>query len=188
MNIMGQARQAMEKLLDSAQVPPGGIVVVGCSTSEVAGERIGSAGSLEVAESILEGIMPAILGNRLYLAVQCCEHLNRALVLESEYAEAHGLEQVCVAPAIRAGGALATAFFSRLKAPVVVERLAANAGMDIGNTLIGMHLKPVAVPLRFNELTHIGCAHLVMAYTRPRFIGGERAVYPALTLHKGEVH
>lgn len=167
---------ALEQLLNVAELKKGQIVVVGCSTSEVQGERIGKASSMDVAEAILDGILPLINKNELFLAVQGCEHINRALVVEEECADRYGLEVVTVIPHMKAGGGLATATYHRLKKSVMVESIKAQAGMDIGDTFIGMHLKPVVIPIR-TEIRQIGNANLTMARTRPRLVGGERAKY-----------
>jgi len=170
--------KALEDLLDLARLNPHEIVVVGCSTSEVAGHEIGSASSVESAEAIMAGLLPVICENQVYLAIQCCEHLNRALVVERDCAERYGLEQVTVIPHVTAGGALAAQAMKEFADPVVVECISAHAGMDIGDTLIGMHLKRVVVPVRL-EIKKIGAANLTAARTRPKLIGGERAQYPA---------
>ncbi|MCG0277028.1 MAG: TIGR01440 family protein [Thermanaeromonas sp.] len=171
-----QVAYVARELLKVAGLKPGDILVAGCSTSEIAGQRIGTASSLEIGEQVLQGLLEATREYQVYLAVQCCEHLNRALVVEAQAAEIYGLEQVTVVPALKAGGALATAAYRALHRPVVVSSIKAHAGIDIGDTLIGMHLKPVAVPVRL-EVKTIGCAHLTLARTRPALIGGERAVY-----------
>ena len=113
--------------------------------------------------------------NGIYLAAQCCEHLNRALVVERAAAEKYMLDEVCVRPMPKAGGSFATAVYDRMSDPVMVEHVKAHAGMDIGCTLIGMHLKDVAVPLRLS-CKKIGDALVTAAYTRPKLIGGVRAV------------
>ncbi|NLW24130.1 MAG: TIGR01440 family protein [Clostridia bacterium] len=169
-------RQALQGLLAAANLSPRQVLVVGCSTSEVAGKKIGSSGSLEVAEAILQGILPPLQEAEIYLAVQCCEHLNRALVVEKEAALKYGWEEVTVVPHEKAGGSLATLAYDKFKEPVVVEEIQAHAGMDIGDTFIGMHLKKVAVPVRL-DIKKIGQAHLTLARTRPKLIGGERAKY-----------
>jgi uncharacterized protein (TIGR01440 family) len=169
--------KALRGLLGVAGLRPHDIVVVGCSTSEVAGHRIGSASSADIAEAIMDGLLPIIREDQLYLAVQCCEHLNRALVVERECADRYGLELVTVVPHLKAGGALSAAAMREYSDPVVVESISAHAGMDIGDTFIGMHLRRVAVPVRL-EISKIGDAHLTMARTRPKLIGGERALYP----------
>ena len=155
---------------------PGQLLVVGCSTSEVGGSRIGSAGSLAIADVILQALLSELLPLQVSLAVQCCEHLNRTLVVERSVMEFYRLEEVCVYPAPHAGGSLAACAMQKFADPVVVESVKAHGGMDIGNTLIGMHLRPVAVPVRLNQKT-IGGAWVVAAKTRPRLIGGARAVY-----------
>ncbi len=174
--ITGQVEQAARHLGEVAGLSPGQILVVGCSTSEVRGHKIGTASNLEVAEAVYRGLEPVVRERQLFLAVQCCEHLNRALVVERAAAERYNLEVVWVVPHLRAGGALATVALGKLDDPVVVEAVAAHAGMDIGDTLIGMHLRRVAVPVRY-EPRRVGQAHLTMARTRPRLIGGERARY-----------
>jgi len=174
--LTSQAREAICALLDVANLKPGQIVVLGCSTSEVRGSKIGSDSSEEIAKAILDGILPVIRENGLYLAVQCCEHLNRALVVERACAEKYGLEEVNVRPSLHAGGAMATAATQAFDEYCMVERIAARAGIDIGDTLIGMHLRPVAVPVRFAG-GKIGQANVVMARTRPKYIGGPRAQY-----------
>ena len=158
-------------------MPRGGIVVVGCSTSEVVGGSIGKASSMPAAAAIYHGIAPVLAQAGVFLAAQCCEHLNRALIVEREAAEKFGYEPVCVIPQPKAGGSFATAVWKRMKDPVPVEQVRASAGLDIGCTLIGMHLKEVAVPLRL-AVKHIGEAPVSAARTRPKLIGGVRAVYP----------
>lgn len=171
-----ETKQAVTGLLAEGKFQPGQIIVVGCSTSEIAGQRIGSAGSREIADVLLQELYPTLQERELYLAVQCCEHLNRALVVEAECAREYGLEQVNVIPQRQAGGALAEAAMEHFREPVVVERIQAHGGLDIGDTFIGMHLRPVAVPLRL-AVKQIGQAHLTVARTRPKLIGGERAKY-----------
>ncbi|MEL7567398.1 MAG: TIGR01440 family protein [Dehalobacterium sp.] len=169
-------KQAIEELLSAAQLKPQQILVVGCSTSEVMGKKIGSSSSLEAANALISGILPVVQDNKIFLAVQCCEHLNRALVVEEACAAMYGLEVVSVVPHPKAGGSFATVAMERFAGPVVVETLAAHAGMDIGDTFIGMHLRRVAVPVRL-AIKSIGEAHLTAARTRPKLIGGERAKY-----------
>lgn len=171
-----QTRDAAQELLDAAALPPGHILVVGCSTSEVQGEKIGSAGSTFVAAAILTALRRVCQRYGVFLAVQCCEHLNRALVVERQAAERYNLPEVRVIPVPHAGGALAAQAMLDFVAPVVVENIAAHAGLDIGCTLIGMHLRPVAVPVRLAHHT-VGQALVVAARTRPKLIGGARAVY-----------
>jgi uncharacterized protein (TIGR01440 family) len=174
--IKTQAGDAMRELLELAGTRLGDIVVVGCSSSEISGACIGSGSVPEAAGEVLEAIMPLLNAKGLYLAAQCCEHLNRALVIERQAAEKYGLEIVAAIPQVKAGGSFATAAYRAMTEPVLVERVRAAAGLDIGDTLIGMHLKEVAVPLRL-KTSAIGKARVVAARTRPRFIGGSRAVY-----------
>ena len=176
--ITGQARQAVTELLERARLEPGDIFVVGCSSSEVGGHRIGSDSSPEVAQAILDGIYPVLKEKGIYLAAQCCEHLNRAIIIEEEAALKYGLEMVNVKPQLKAGGSFSTAAWNGFASPCAVERIQAHAGIDIGDTLIGMHLRPVAVPVR-TEVRSIGSAHVVCARTRLKYIGGERAAYQA---------
>lgn len=164
------------ELLALSGVKEGELFVVGCSTSEVAGEKIGTFSSPELAEAVFGGIYRAAKEAGVYLAAQCCEHLNRALILEEEAAVRYGYEEVNVVPRPKAGGSFATAAWQAFAAPAAVEHIRAHAGMDIGDTLIGMHLKDVAVPVRISQKT-IGEAHVVCARTRRKFIGGARAVY-----------
>lgn len=171
-----QAQQAMAQLLELANLEAGDIVVLGCSTSEVAGHRIGTLPGPEIAAALLEGLLPETQARGLYLAVQCCEHLNRALVVEHAALKAHGLVRVNALPQPKAGGSAATAAWQRFDVPILAEAVTAGAGLDVGNTLIGMHLRPVAIPVRL-ETARLGQAPLVAARTRPRFIGGVRAVY-----------
>ena len=175
--IKNAAMKVMEEILAQAELLPGELVVVGCSSSEILGERIGTGGSPEAASAVLAGILPVIKTHGLYLAAQCCEHLNRALVLERAAAERFFYENVCVRPVTNAGGSFAAAAYEALDEPVVVEHIKASAGMDIGGTLIGMHLKDVAVPIRLTVKT-VGEAIVLAARTRPRLIGGARAQYP----------
>ncbi len=171
-----QAAGVAEDLLKIACLKQGQILVVGCSTSEVLGEKIGSAGSADVAKAILIGLLAAANNYHVYLAIQCCEHLNRALVIERPVMEKYNLEEVCVRPVAKAGGSLAAQAMKDFADAVVVETIAAHAGIDIGNTLIGMHLKRVAVPVRL-EQKYVGQAFVSAARTRPKLIGGARAVY-----------
>lgn len=177
-DIRKASEKAIREFLQLFPMPKGSLFVLGGSTSEVLGERVGTRPSLEVAEAILEGLLPPLLEREVWVAVQGCEHLNRALVVERGAAKAFGLEEVTVFPHPKAGGSLATTAFLRFREPVMVESLKAQAhgGMDIGGVLIGMHLRPVAVPLRLS-LRHIGEAVLIAAKTRPRLVGGGRAVY-----------
>lgn len=152
------------------------ILVIGTSTSEVKGSEIGTAGSLDVSEALYRGFVQFQKQTGVRLAFQCCEHLNRALVVERQTAKDERLEEVAVIPVLHAGGSMATHAFEQMKDPVVVETIEAHAGIDIGDTLIGMHLKRVAVPVR-SAVKKIGAAHVTLAKTRPKLIGGARAVY-----------
>lgn len=174
--ISAQAKAAVMELLDAAGLKPGDLFVIGCSSSEIVGQRIGKGSSMEAAQAVFEGIYPVLKERGIYLAAQCCEHLNRALIIESAAAEKFGYEPVNVRPWAHAGGSFATTAFENFEAPCAVEHVKAKAGMDIGATLIGMHLKEVAVPVRLS-VKNIGQASLTCARTRPRFIGGERARY-----------
>lgn len=175
-NIFIQAQNTAKELVEKAEIKNGDVVVIGCSTSEVIGEKIGTSGTVEVAQEIFDGLCSVFSENGIYIAAQCCEHLNRAIIIEKEKADMLGLERVCVVPHPRAGGSFATAAYRTMKNPVAVEEIKADAGIDIGTTLIGMHLKRVAVPLRLENNT-IGEAKLSAAKTRPKYIGGERAKY-----------
>ncbi|MTI93975.1 MAG: TIGR01440 family protein [Firmicutes bacterium] len=174
-----QVRNALEELQAHAQLQPGDLLVVGGSTSEVIGQKIGTASNAEVAEQIVLEVARFCDKWHVQPAFQCCEHLNRALVVEQETVEKYDLDDVTVIPHPNAGGALASRALSELTAPRVVEHLGqrGKAGIDIGNTLIGMHLRPVVVPVRI-ETKFIGQAALVCARTRPKLIGGRRARYP----------
>ena len=174
--IQEQAKSALTELLSVSGLQKGDIFVVGCSSSEIVGETIGHGSSIEAAEAVFEAIYPILKEQGIYLAAQCCEHLNRALIIEQECAKAYGLEVVCVVPQPKAGGSFATTAWANFDAPVAVEEIRAQAGIDIGGTLIGMHLCRVAVPVRL-EQNCIGNAILLAARTRPKFIGGSRAKY-----------
>ena len=167
---------AITELLELAELKPGALVVIGCSSSEIMGESLGAASAPEAALAVYDAVAPVVAEHGLYLAAQCCEHLNRALVIERTLQERFLYEEVCVVPAPKAGGSFATAAYEKMKDPVVVENIKASAGLDIGGTLIGMHLKAVAVPLRL-KTKNIGEAAVSAAKTRPKLIGGERARY-----------
>jgi uncharacterized protein (TIGR01440 family) len=171
-----EAAEAVRELLAESALKKGQILVVGCSSSEIVGGRIGKNSSLEAAEAVYRAIAPILKEAGVYLAVQCCEHLNRALILESECAERYGYETVSVCPKPKAGGSLAYTAWNAFDSPVAVEHIRAHAGMDIGGTLIGMHLRDVAVPVRLS-VQRIGEAILLAARTRPKYIGGPRAQY-----------
>ena len=174
--IKQQAAQAVEELIRTADLQKGQVLVVGCSSSEIVGGTIGHASSLEAAEAVFEAIYPLLREKGIFLAAQCCEHLNRALIIERECAQKYGWEEVCVVPQPKAGGSFATTAWKSFDSPVAVEEIRAHAGLDIGGTLIGMHLRRVAVPFRLG-LDHIGNALLLAARTRPKYIGGIRAKY-----------
>lgn len=164
------------QLIEAAKLHEGSVIVLGCSTSEAAGFRIGTHSAMDVAGAIYDGFFDMLREKGIYLAVQCCEHLNRALVIERELAEKLNLTPVNAVPQPKAGGSSATTAYQRFDDPVLVEHIKADAGVDIGGTLIGMHLKETAVPLRLPQKT-IGNAFVAAARTRAKFIGGARAVY-----------
>ncbi|MBE5946308.1 MAG: TIGR01440 family protein [Lachnospiraceae bacterium] len=175
-SIYNDAVAATTELIEKSGLGDGDILVVGCSTSEVTGDTIGSASSVDVAKTLFKGIYEVTSPKGIYIAAQCCEHLNRAIIIEKEVAKRERLQIVNVVPQPKAGGSFATTAYNNFKSPVAVEHIKAQAGMDIGDTLIGMHLEEVAVPLRLNK-KKIGEARIVCARTRAKFIGGERAVY-----------
>ncbi len=166
----------LAELLDEHKAKKGEIFVIGCSSSEVVGGVIGKNSSEEVGKVIFETAYKFLQAKGLYLACQCCEHLNRALVIERECCDKYDYEEVCVVPWLHAGGSFATAAYNGFKNPVVVEHVKASFGIDIGSTLIGMHLKEVAVPVHLQQ-KYIGSAYVTAAYCRPKLIGGERAKY-----------
>ena len=172
--IKKQAQEVTAELCDTAALKKGQILVIGCSSSEVCGDRIGSNSNLEVAQSVFAGIYEETGKRGIYLAAQCCEHLNRAIIIERDAVP--GADIVNVVPQPKAGGSFATTAYKTFHDPVAVEEIRADAGIDIGDTFIGMHLKKVAVPVRLKNHT-IGQAHITAARVRPKFIGGERAVY-----------
>lgn len=175
-DIKNQAQKAILELLEVAKLKKYQIMVIGCSSSEVTGSKIGTNSAMDVAEAIYAGVAPILKEHGIYLAAQCCEHLNRAIIIEEEAALKYGYEEVNVVPWAHAGGSFATCVYEHMEKPIAVEEIKAHAGMDIGDTLIGMHLRPVAVPVRLS-IDKIGEAHVVCARTRPKFIGGERAHY-----------
>lgn len=174
--IVRDLKTAVLELLDQSNLREKDLFVVGCSSSEVAGHKIGTYSSTEIADALFRAIHPILRERGIFLAAQCCEHLNRALIIEGEAAEYYRYAEVNVVPQPKAGGSFATAAYREFERPVAVEHIQAKAGMDIGDTLIGMHLAPVAVPVRIS-LNSIGQAHLVCARTRRKFIGGQRAQY-----------
>lgn len=170
-------QRVLNDFLKQANLRSGQILVLGCSTSEVLGQHIGKRSSVEVAEILLPPLLQKARELGIYLAVQGCEHINRALVVEEECVDRYGLDPVSVLPGLKAGGAMSVKAWQSFKAPMMVESIKGHAGIDIGDTFIGMHLRPVAVPIRL-EVKEIGEAHLTLARTRPRLIGGARAIYP----------
>lgn len=175
-NIIAQTKQVCSELLEQAHLEKQDILVVGCSSSEIAAHRIGSYSSAEIGEAVFRTIQEITKERGIALAAQCCEHLNRALIVEKETAKRCNFTIVSVVPQLKAGGSFASAAWRLMNDPVAIETVRAQAGIDIGDTLIGMHLVPVAVPVR-TSLHAIGGAHVVCARTRPKYIGGERAVY-----------
>lgn len=174
-NIKETAAKAVTELIEAAHLKKGDILVVGCSSSEIKGGRIGKGSDMNAAEAVYQGIKPILDEKGIFLAAQGCEHINRAII--TERAALGPLDEVVnVVPQLHAGGSFTVTVYNNAKDPVALERIQADAGMDIGDTLIGMHLKPVAVPVRLS-MKEIGCAHLTCARTRPKFIGGERAKY-----------
>ena len=176
LEIARDVKQAVLGLLTQANLKAGSILVVGCSSSEIVGEAIGQASNAEVGKVVIENLKQITDTHQIFLAVQCCEHLNRALVIEEEVAQKFGFEIVSVIPVLKAGGACATAAYNMFTKPVVVEQIVAQAGIDIGDTNIGMHVARVQVPVRL-EIKNIGHAHVSALRCRPKFIGGERAIY-----------
>lgn len=175
-NIQQQMQQAFQEYLSTSSFKPGQVIVIGCSTSEVHGGQIGKDSQPKIAETLYEVLAPMAEENGLYLAFQCCEHLNRALVVDREVMEKYNLTEVSVVPHIHAGGSMGSYAYRHKKDPVMVESIQAHGGLDIGETLIGMHLRPVAVPKRL-QVRFIGNARLNTAVCRPKLIGGERAKY-----------
>ena len=177
--ITNQSKQAVCEILEKARLKKGDIFVIGCSSSEILGDQIGTATNLDSANAVYDGIIPVLRENGIYAAVQCCEHLNRALVVEREVLEKYGFEQVNAIPQPNhAGGALATVAYERFDDPVLVESInqKADAGIDIGGTMIGMHMHSVVVPMRIS-LRKIGEAPIICARHRPKYVGGQRAIY-----------
>lgn len=174
--IVNQTKNAVEELFGIANVQKRQVLIVGCSSSEIIGSKIGSDSSPEVADKVFDAIYEIAVKSEVDVAAQCCEHLNRAIIVERETAERLGLEIVSVIPQPKAGGSFATAAYNKFKDPVAVEYIKADLGLDIGQTMIGMHLKHVAVPVRLSE-KKIGEAIIAAARTRPKYIGGPRAFY-----------
>lgn len=174
--ITKQAHTVVTELLEQAKLKPGALLVIGCSSSEMVGQRIGKGSSMEAAQAAFKGIYPVLQEHGIHLAVQCCEHLNRSLIMERSVAEARGYEIVNVMPQPHAGGSFAVTAWNTFQDPVAVETIVADAGIDIGSTLIGMHLRRVAVPVR-TSVKYIGEAVVVCARTRAKYVGGPRAIY-----------
>lgn len=172
-----QVKDAVKELLEVADLRENDIVVLGCSTSEVQGSRIGKNSSAEIGEAVITTILPLIKEQKLYLAVQGCEHINRALIVERECARRYQLEEVTVIPHLHAGGACAESAWNHAKDPVAVEHIRAYAGLDIGDTSIGMHIRYVQIPVRL-AIKEIGQAHVTAMKWRPKLVGGPRAKYP----------
>lgn len=174
--IKNELRTCLEEFVQLGYGKKNHIFVVGCSTSEVVGERIGTAGTLDVAKVIYDELVLFSKQTGMYLAFQCCEHLNRSLVVEQEIVEKYQLEEVSVVPVRTAGGAMATYAYGQMNEPVVVEFIQAHGGIDVGDTFIGMHIKHVLVPVR-TSVKQVGQAHITLATSRPKLVGGERAMY-----------
>ena len=171
-----EAGAVISELIKEAKLKSGDVLVIGCSTSEIMGDKIGTNSDVDAAKTVFEEIYKTTKEKGIYIAAQCCEHLNRAIVIEKELADKKGLDIVNVVPAPKAGGSFATRAYLSFENPCVVEHIKADAGLDIGGTLIGMHLKEVAVPVRLS-LKKIGEANILCARTRAKFIGGMRANY-----------
>ena len=174
--ICSSARKVVSELCDLANLQSGDIMVIGCSTSEVVGEIIGTHSAVDVGKALFDAINNELTKRGIFLAAQCCEHTNRSLIIEKDCLLKYNLEQVNLVPQPKAGGSFGTAAYYGFKNPVAVDKISAHAGIDIGGTLIGMHLKNVAVPVRLS-LNKIGSANIICARTRARFVGGERAAY-----------
>lgn len=178
--IKEQTRLAVEEIIAEANLEAFDIFVLGLSTSEVTGQRIGKSSNLEIGKAIIETVLEILKPKQIFLAVQGCEHINRAIVIEKEAAKLYNFEQVTVKPALHAGGAGSMAAYELAVEPVMIEHVAAKAGLDIGDTSIGMHVKFVQVPLRL-KVKEIGQAHVTALKSRPKLIGGVRAEYEDMT-------
>lgn len=174
--IQTQLQRVLEELYAAAHLEQGDILVIGCSSSEVAGNQIGTYSSEEIGERLFQTAYGFCRERGIYLACQCCEHLNRSLIVEKSCMKEYRLTRVNVVPQLKAGGAFAAAACRNMQGPVAVEQITAQAGIDIGDTLIGMHLAAVAVPVRTSQ-REIGQAHVVCARTRAKYVGGSRAAY-----------
>ncbi|SNZ04474.1 TIGR01440 family protein [Terribacillus aidingensis] len=175
--IADHMKSVVQELASCGHLHAGDLFLIGCSTSEVAGERIGSAGNMEIANLLFQQLEWLGKETNINLVFQCCEHLNRAIVVEKQISRQYGLTEVSAIPVAKAGGSMAAYAYEQFQDPVLVEDIQAHAGIDIGETMIGMHLKSVAVPFRLQQ-RFIGGARVNTAYTRPKLIGGVRAVYP----------
>ena len=174
--LQAQLQAVLEELYEAASLEQGDLLVMGCSSSEVAGGQIGTYSSEEIGACLFQSAQAFCREKGIYLACQCCEHLNRSLIVEKACMKEHRLTRVNVVPQLKAGGAFATAAYHSMQEPVAVEQLQAQAGIDIGDTLIGMHLAAVAVPVRTRQKM-VGEAHVVCARTRAKYVGGSRAAY-----------
>jgi uncharacterized protein (TIGR01440 family) len=174
--IQQQLEQALRELLKQKPLTEKQLCVFGVSTSEVSGYQIGTKGNQDIAQSIFQAIRKVQREYGFHLAFQCCEHLNRACVMERATAEFFHYAEVAAIPTPQAGGSMAAYAFHHLTHAVLVETIQADAGIDIGDTLIGMHVKPVVVPFR-STVKKIGEANLNLAYSRPKYIGGPRTIY-----------
>jgi len=172
--IESDIKQVSLELLNTANLQSYDAIVIGGSTSEIAGEHIGSSTNIEIARVIIKTIRGILQEYNIYPVIQACEHINRALVVEKEYALRHNLDEVNVVPVLSAGGGFATAAMEIFKEAVVVEKVGVQAGIDIGDVFIGMHIKGVGVVVR-SDIKKIGKAHLSMIRTRKKLIGGDRA-------------
>lgn len=176
MTLQQQLQEILDDVLVKAQLEAGDIFVLGCSTSEVLGHMIGKYSSLEIGELIVSTVLQKLKPLGVHLAVQGCEHLNRSLVIEKSVAKMNGLEEVWVLPTLEAGGAASVAVMSLFEQPIEVANVQAKAGLDIGDTFIGMHIKSVQVPIRPSRKS-LGEAHVTAVTSRPKYVGGPRASY-----------
>lgn len=174
--LIKQAEELAEEFIKEAKLKKGQIAVIGCSTSEICGSKIGTNSKYDIAEIVFKALHKIFDEHGIYMAAQCCEHLNRAIIIERELADKLGLDEVNVIPQPKAGGSFATAAYKFFNDAVAVEKIRADGGIDIGCTLIGMHLKEVAVPLRLTK-KYLGNAPIICARVRPKFVGGSRAIY-----------
>ena len=167
---------AVNEIIEKSKIESGDVFVVGCSSSEILGDKIGTNSNVDLGKIVFEEIYNVLKERNIYLAAQCCEHLNRSLIVEKECAKEYGFPMVNVIPQPKAGGSFATAAYHGFKKPCAVENVSAKAGLDIGGTLIGMHIVPVVVPLRIS-IKKIGEANIICARSRLKFVGGQRAIY-----------